>query len=799
MKKLILGLIFIICIANLQAQQQLRIVVSQQIEERSGKQFYIHTVQKGQTVYAIAKAYEVSVDEIYYENPGTEAGISIDQQLWIPTISKEQEVTKELKRADFDFFYHIASNNESLSHIGDLYNIPVSAIRNANPLLMLPLRKGEYIKIPVLNSGEEKENISFDPNIPVKADFRHTVKAGETLTSIAKKYGTTPDKIRAVNSGLGNHPRAGQRLRIPQTATSKKQEEKAVQKTEYISYKIKKRETLYSIARDYGVTADDIYDANEGLTYRIYTGQVIRIPRITIANTYIVHKITKTTKIKKVAKLYKIPASEILDLNPSLGTKLYAGQTVKIPVGNKATIAANVPDEKPEGKETIDKNYQEPPTPLGCNKLKTITNKTFQVALMIPFFLEETDSLDVEQFLASEQSNFKPFRFIHFYEGALMAVDSMRSLGMNIELFVYDVDKSITKTTKVLQKAEIREMDVIIGPYYQQSFDQVALFAGNFNIPIVNPLSYRSETVEKYRTVIKVKSGTKYQADMLQVIIPEYFSGAKVFLVNQTSYKDANKISEIQQKISSILPPEIKISNTDIYNLAISVAHRDEEFDDRSPIPDYKLEGRTIKPELISEMMTDSTTFNNSITQITFTKDGLEPFMNTASPLRTNLVVVYGDNKAFVMDVMNKLNEFRDSLNIKVIGMPTWDRLNNLDEVQSNNMNLMYFSTDFIDYQSQNTQDFIKGFKQQFNTEPNNYGFAGFDITYYTLHSLFRFDKNLIRCLKYAPMKMLRGFYQFEKTGKSKNVENTYWNILQYNNYTIQKLPDPVIPSKLSN
>jgi len=797
-KKIFLGLVFILSIVNLQAQQQLRIVISKEIEERGGKQFYLHTVQQGQTVYAIAKAYKVSVDEIYYENPGTEAGISIEQQLWIPTISKEQEISKEIKTANFDFFYHIASNNESLSHIGSLYNIPVTAIRNANPLLMLPLRKGEYIKIPVMESAKEEEGVSFNPNIPVIPDYRHTVVAGETLQSIAKKYRTTPEKIRAVNSGLGSHPPRGQRLRIPQRTVAKKQEEKVVQKTEYINYKIKKRETLYSIARDYGITVDDIYDANEGLTYRIYTGQVIRIPRITIANTYIVHKISKTTKIKKVAKLYKIPVADILDLNPSLGTKLYSGQTVKIPVGNKATFATDTPKEEIEGGQ--EEEFEEAvPLPFGCSKQKNNTYKTFKVALMLPLFLEEMDSLDVERFLASPQESFKPFRFIQFYEGVLIAIDSLRSQGMKIELFVYDVDKSITKTTKVLQQPEIRKMDIIIGPFFNQSFDQVALFAGNFNIPIVNPLSFREETVEKYRTVLKVKSGTKYQADLLQVIIPKYYPGAKVFLVSQTPYTDANKLVDVQNKMASIIPPQIKYSNTDIYNLAVAVAHRDEEFDDRSAIPPYKLEGRTMEPKLIAETLTDSTLFDNSLSRIIFSKGGLEKFMKTASPLRTNLVVVYGGNKAFVMDVMNKLNEFRDSLNIKVIGMPNWGRFNNLDEVQSNNMELMYFSTNYIDYKSRKTLEFIDAFKQRFEMEPNKYGFAGFDISYYMLRSLFRFDNNLYRCIEHTPMKMLDTYFHFEKTRKAKNLENTYWNILRYNNYEIEELPNPLLPSSLSN
>lgn len=204
-----------------------------------------------------------------------------------------------------------------------------------------------------------------------------------------------------------------------------------------------------------------------------------------------------------------------------------------------------------------------------------------------------------------------------------------------------------------------------------------------------------------------------------------------------------------------------------------------------------------MEPELISEILTDSTAFNNSLSRIIFSNNGLDSFMKTASPLRTNLVVVYGDNKAFVMDVMNKLNEFRDSLNIKVIGMPTWDRFNNMDNVQSNNMELMYFSTGFIDYQSQKTLEFVNEFKQRFEMEPDNYGFAGFDITYYMLNALFRFDNNLYRCLEHAPMKVLDGFYRFEKTGKAKNLENTYWNILRYNNYTIQKLPDVLLPANM--
>jgi hypothetical protein len=295
-----------------------------------------------------------------------------------------------------------------------------------------------------------------------------------------------------------------------------------------------------------------------------------------------------------------------------------------------------------------------------------------------------------------------------------------------------------------------------------------------------------------------MKSGTKYQPDMLKAIITKYYPGAKVFLITQTPYKDAGKLAEIQNKITSALPPRIKISNTDIYNLAVAVAHRDEEFDDRSPIPAYKLEGKQMEPDLIKETLNDSTAFDNSLSRIVFSTEGIDTFMKTASPLRTNLVVVYGDNKAFVMDVMNKLNEFRDSLHIQLIGLPSWERFKNLDKVQCNNMNLMYFSTDYYNYHSENTLKFIREFKHRFETEPNNYGFSGFDDAYFILQALFRFDKNLYHCLEHEPVKMLHGYYRFEKTGKARNLENTYWNILRYNNFEIQKLPDILTPANLS-
>lgn len=798
---------FFVLFALLANSQTVKVYISDSIEVRNDKHFYLHTVTQGQTVYSIARAYDVGVDEIYFENPETKEGISVDQVIWIPTINKETELNREIRKIDYEFFYHIAKQNESLNSLAYLYNIPVNYIRKANPEISEPLKDGQYVRIPVddaftkLNDGAGgDEDVSFDPGLPVIPDFRHSVSAGETLYSIAKKYQVTVNQIRSVNPGLAQTLEIGDRLRIPRPTVTdskeivegKKEEKPQEQKEpEYYNHRVKRKETLYSISRIYGVTVPDLYDANPGLTSRIAEGQVIKVPNKYIDKPYIIYTAERKIRLSKIAKLYQVPVSKLQNENPSLGSRILPGQKVRIPVGTKAKIKKDVEEEviKEEEPEIV---VEPKPVKAGCDDIVPDYRKTFRIALMIPLYLEETDSLDVEQFLVEPQNDFFPFRFIRFYEGAILALDSLRSQGFNIELFVYDVDQSITKTAKVLQKPELRNMDLIIGPLQYKSFSQVALFAGNFNIPIVNPFSFRSEIVEKYKTVIKAKPGTAHQAELLPSLIKRDYDGAKIFLITHTSYQNADEVIALQSKLQNTLKPNYKVPNTDLHNLAVAVAYRDEEFEGDGPLPNYKFEGNKIISEQLALMPDDSTTFENPLIRINYIKDSLYPFFNNASPLRQNLAIIYGESKAFIMDAMNRLNEHRDTFNIQVIGMPTLERFSNLDLIQSNNMNLTYFSTTYIDYDDENIQDYIFKFRNSYHTDPGIYGFSGFDITYYFVNALVNLDYRLSSCFDQFPQTMLLNDYEMNQVGKSGNFENTYWNLLRYEYFSKNKLPDPV-------
>ncbi len=867
MKKIILLSLFCVLIVQLIAQVVV-IPKSDIIETQNNKSYYVHTVQKGQTAYSIAKAYNVTVDELYFENPTAKNGLSINQKLYIPTINKESELKNDVVATNYDFFYHVASNNETFDNISKIYLIPKKYIIIANPNLTSPLREGEYVKVPVKeafaildgnpsassnnnntyqkphrntkpNHGNTKsanakkqtttkpvnkkpistsETVSFDPNIPVIQDYRHVVILGETTKSIAEKYGLPIKLLKAVNPNLGNSVKKGDRLRIPdktklvldakeketkkpqveapkvispKTADTVNQSSSIKKESDITKHLVKKKETLYSIGREYGVTVDEIFKVNKGLTTTIKPGQVILIPKKKINKPYIIYVPNKNTKTTKIAKLYRIPVYQIRDYNPVIGKRVSKNQEVRIPVGSHAIFEPLAPGAVDEHAvieditEVVDEPLEE------CN-FSPNTNVTYKIALMVPLYVEETDSLDRSQFLNSSHKQFLPFRFIQFYEGALLAVDSLKNQGMNVDLYVYDVDKNLTKTARVLQNSELRSMDLIIGPFYNNSFNQVALFAGTFNIPIVNPLSYREEVTYNYNSVIKVKPDISFQAPMIEPFINNFAPNSKVFLISQTSYTDADKVIDVQNTAISTIPQQIKMSNQDLFDLSFQVAQRDTLFDITTTPPPFIYEGTTIYPEIIETALTDSTLISNNLIRINYSSDSLHPFLDNASPLRNNLVLLYGTKKSFILDVLNRLNESRDTFDIQLVGMPTWERISNLSNQKMNNLNLSYFSSRHINYDT-TTQKFIQKFRNNYFIEPNEYAFSGYDMTYYFLDMLFNLGDDFTKCIENYPKKMLQSNFSFSRVGDSNNFVNDSWYMLQIRNMTQYKIPSGVL------
>ncbi len=180
---------------------------SLQVHQIKGKEYYIHIVKKGESLYAIGKKYDIPLSVIKKENPGVADGLSIDEKVFIP-VKRNEEPTANI---DGNFITHTVEKKQTLYSIAKLYAVKQKDIISANPELSKGLKEGQSIKIPV-------KELKTDNNTQVQPKLNyptHTISKGETLYSLSKQYDVGIEVIKEVNGGLTQGLREGETIYIP--------------------------------------------------------------------------------------------------------------------------------------------------------------------------------------------------------------------------------------------------------------------------------------------------------------------------------------------------------------------------------------------------------------------------------------------------------------------------------------------------------------------------------------------------------------------------------------------------------
>lgn len=174
-----------------------------------GKAYYIHIVDSSQTLYSIAKAYNVSTEIIGRENPSAVYGLQIDQALKIPVVEEEKELKQEKDRERYN--YHVLQKGESVYSLSRKYDVPEEKIIESNPgINIYDMPVGTELAIPKKQFREQVQYFQTDePGI-----ILHRVQEGENYSSLSRKYNVSVRDIRRVNKGL-LFPKEGEVLRIP--------------------------------------------------------------------------------------------------------------------------------------------------------------------------------------------------------------------------------------------------------------------------------------------------------------------------------------------------------------------------------------------------------------------------------------------------------------------------------------------------------------------------------------------------------------------------------------------------------
>lgn len=217
---------------------------------------------------------------------------------------------------------YVVKKGDTLWGISNQYGVSVTELAELNKVDANSLKVGQVLLIPI-KSGINPDNM-----------FMYTVKKGDSLYSIAKVYGTTVQKIRDLNYLKSDFLSIGQILRIPEVYTK----EEDLYLPSFINYVVKRGDTLYSIANKYGISVDTIVQDNSLKNYNLSIGQVLKIRQNNVVieecfgnnNSSIKYTVVKGDSLYSIAKKYNTSVSNLISKNNLKSTNLSIGQVLII-------------------------------------------------------------------------------------------------------------------------------------------------------------------------------------------------------------------------------------------------------------------------------------------------------------------------------------------------------------------------------------------------------------------------------------------------------------------------------------
>lgn len=451
---------------------------------------------------------------------------------------------------------HIVAKGETVVQISQQYKITPADIYRLNPDAQNGI-KPEMVLL-IQNSLEAKP-VKQNTKTTVKTDnpmtTMHVVVAKETVYSLAKTYNTTVADLEKLNPEIVKEGlKIGGTIKIPSKSdksvintesTSNKQ--KFITKTEPVYHSVVAKETKYSIAKIYGISVDDLEKANPeikdglqiGFRLKIVGGKtpsslnakedepMVEKPIEKIEDLMTYEVMPKET-LYSLTKKFNIDQDELFRLNPSLKNGVKEGMVLKFP----SDVIVN---------EIVEKKF----SPLAKN-LKIQDAK--KLVMLLPFNISKIESDTVN----STVSRLKTDKFLNmtldFYAGALMAIDSAKTLGLNIEIKILDSQetKNTSNIVALIEQNNIKNADVVIGPFYQYNVEKTAELLVKNNVYVISPLS--KETSKSYKNLILATPSN----EMIKSAMFDFMKEKKGNIVAVVDPKKGNSKKYISQKNKDI-------------------------------------------------------------------------------------------------------------------------------------------------------------------------------------------------------------------------------------------------------
>lgn len=565
----------------------------------------------------------------------------------------------QIATAQFNFRQHKIIAGDDVYSIAKEYGTTPEAIYKLNPTAEKGIQPGQTLVIP---------NVIEVPELPVEGVVfdKHKVKKKQTLYSISKKYNVSIDDIKKYNDFVATDGlKKGDILKIPFPAPKIKkvfknlnEGKKAVdtihkEKLKTQIYTVKPKETHYGIARKFGITVSELENMNPNLGVNFPVGVQILVPEKIaikdgkISDDLMFYRVPPKQTLYSLSKEFKISVDSITKLNPEIKEGLKADMVIKVPNSGFSTSLK---------KEDLFSNL--------------INLKHKKIAILLPFNVMDF-SQDPEQYKEYLKKSKVARLVVDFYSGTLMALEKIKSLGVDIGVTVEDTQKKKNIIEQLVKNKKLDSYDAIIGPLYNKNVEKLASLLSNSSTPVFSPISNKVVVANPnfYQTL---PSSDVLQKRMINYVSKDTLERRIVVIADNEHYLHKQKLLKAF--------PNAKVLNP-----------IDNNFINEEKL--LKIIGEE-KSELKNHVFLESSNL--------LLVSNVTSLLNARA--KTHKITLFTTDKTAVYD-----NEA-------------------VSNVSLSNLNFHYPSTNKIE---ENTNSlFFVNYKNKYGTEPNSYAIRGYDLMY---------------------------------------------------------------------
>jgi LysM repeat protein len=618
----------------------------------------------------------------------------------------------------------------------------------------IPLAISQFQPVPVEKSTEK---ILYQG----KTYYVHMVKQGQTLYSICKTYNVTEPIIASSNSGVKLNPLSvGQILKIPVTSETspviENPKAETIQDENFYYHTVKPQENTYFLHQKYNVPLELIYKYNPGAENGIQTGQVIRIPKksmqeaapqseIVQQETIRQYRVKQGDSLYRVAENFGLTIGNLIDTNRELRWGFKPGQIIIIPsVDNLQTASRSINDTMIHVLPlTTLSSYQ-------CDSIASLKrmHPTLKVAVLLPFYADESFSVESiadsdsisDDGTRNEHKMFKGIAAVEFYEGLLLAVDTLKKLNSGISLFVYDTEADPNKVKTILKELEIIEPDLIFGPMTLENTRLVSKFAFEHKIPVIPPLTNEDSVLDYNPLLIQTIPSHDEELQFYARYIAQ-FNNKNILLITKPDIQQIQENTRFKELLSSQAAKYYGVDSLVFSEISIDDA---------------------VKKNISRSLKKD----------------------------KENLVVILSTYEPDVINVLSHLHFLLRDYKIEVFGLPQWQRFDNVRIEVLHELQVSLYTPFYIDYSSPRVKSFVETCRSKLKYEPFkttakgsgiNYAFMGYDLGIYFLEALNTYQKNLCDCIENKKEKLLLSEYDYTRNNPQGNYVNKHINIIKFN------------------